>query len=282
MPEVSEADFVADLDIIPQVVAAAMEGPRRAAQAVIAFAMAAEQRMGNMGDKLMEAHSQVAVAAQKAVLVAYDAARDRSERTKEPYRTDPVDERNRRYAGGILREALDSAEFSVATEDGILFANTEMLNSRARQWHRLNFGAGQGGQPRTFQVTWGSMAAFSIGMEDEEPSPGFRLPAGYWIEPGGEFYPIGELEEMPGAPMKRTRRTATYTEGGPTRGIPAEEWLDAGVQRIAQLLPPAYNNVYREVFEEAKAAGLQKVPGTVTKLVRPTARGVTSRVSPEM
>lgn len=250
--QVSPGQFAFDFtDVAEQVVDGLEQASGRVAKTVQRFAHAIEEGVQGMRPRLMEAHSQVARAAQAAVIDRYEEARSEGRRSP-PYRIDAIQENNRRYAGGMLLEALSSSEFAVASEDGILFADREMLDARARQWHRLSFGAGGGAADSGgFQVDWGGMVAFTLGMEDEEASPSFRLPAGYWIEPGGEFYPLGELEETPGAPLRsRGVRTAIYQEPRQV-GVKAEGFLQAGVRTMAEMLPRAWEGVVSETVAES-------------------------------
>jgi hypothetical protein len=212
----------------------------RAAGQVQAFVAALEQVTQSSRAQLQRVHFQLALEAQAATHRAYMAARATG-RMAGPYRL------SQRDAGGRLEQAILSPEFIRATYDGIGFANTDVLDRMARQWHRLNFGAGAaaGPGPRRFSVHWSSAVVGSFGFTDT-PSAPFVLPQGFWVEPGtkqrqsatargGWFYPargVGRVIQ--------------------TKGIRAWQFLDAGMESIANNLGPAYEALYKDWFVSAR------------------------------
>jgi hypothetical protein len=205
---------------------------------------------------LKKVHQDIGEAAQRSMLQAYGHRRGR---TGLQYRLPGSENtaRNKRYSGGKLRAALARREQVEATAGSLKFINTTILNKEARQWRRLNFGAGgrAGTSPRQFQVEWAGLVVGAMGLEPD-PRPAFALPAGFWVEPGGggrqragapgsgEFYPASMRPAgIRGAPQKR-RMTA---------GIHAANFLDAGVRRIADEFPKAYQAMYRELYSDKAA-----------------------------
>lgn len=222
-------------------------GSRITAQ-VAAFAAALERTTRSSRSQLTNVHDQLAQGMQQATLARYRLARQ-SGRMTGPYRLSSRD------AGGRLERAIADPEFCRGTHDGIGFANEALLDRTARQWHRLNFGAGSaaGPGPRRFGVTWGGAVIASLGLDDT-PSRGFTLPRGVWTAPGGGsrqrageglgwFYP---QSERPRGILGRPNNAR------PTRGIRAWNFFDAGVQFLAQNLGPAYENLYREWWDSAQ------------------------------
>jgi hypothetical protein len=206
---------------------------------------------------MAEAHTQLAAEAQEAVITAYEAARAESRAKSGPYRIGDTPENYKRYAGGAMLGALSAEGFVVGTETGIDFGNIAILNSTARQWARLNYGAGGAAGPggARFAVRWGAMEVASLGLEGG-PRPGFRLPRGFWFSggsrafgrtPGAEFYPVGHVPSgwLKGQSTRPDRARMT-------RGIRGEHWLDAGIAVIAEGLGPKYRAIYDDIYLEAK------------------------------
>ena len=214
---------------------------RGASQMAIAFAEALYEVTQSSKDQLQRLHFEVARGAQLATHAAYMVARSGG-RMSGPYRL------SQRDAGGRLERAILDPEFIRATYDGIGFANTEVLDRMARQWHRLNFGAGAaaGTGPRSFQVHWGRAVISAFGYTDT-PSAPFVLPPGSWFEPGtGKRVKFG------------ASRSDWFHPGGggrgavQTKGIRAWQFLDAGLGFIAENIGPAYEALYRDWYESAK------------------------------
>ncbi len=214
--------------------------------------------------------------AQKSVVASYDQVVTRGANARGnryPYRLQ-ARQPNKRYAGGRLRGALKHKRFYEATADGLRFINVDHLTRTARQWARLNAGAGPAGQGsrRRFTVTWSNLVVGAIGVE-QAARPAFYLPRGYWFARGpgqvvsadsgrvglDEFYPMGT------GPFRGRRRTDTgahrtpgpYVGWGPgigkrrpSRGIRARNFLDAGAETIARQVPKGYEQLYRDLWNQ--------------------------------
>ncbi len=232
-------------NLAEQIFAAVEEANSRTARTVTTFAEALQRQVGGIGSKVLAAHTEIAHEAQAAVVAAYEAARS-SGRQSPPYRSDLAG-KNHRYAGGALLRALQDPAFVVATPEGINYANLFLLDITAKQWARLNFGAGGAGgvAGRSFAVRWSNLVVASLGFAEPARAP-FSLPAGFWL--GEAFYPLGT--QPPGTPGRPSKAR-------PTRGIAAEQFLDAGLEVIANLLPEAYSNIFREMFAEARTEAEQ-------------------------
>lgn len=204
------------LDGVRQAVAV---GAAEAPEEVRRFVLALEGLTRSSRNQLITLHHQLGSLMQADVVAAYTRALATQGRNAGPYRESSRD------AGGRLASALGAEGFFRGTTDGILFGNITLLDRRARQWHRLNFGAlpNRGAPPGRFEVRWRNMVVGALGYEDQ-PSAPFLLPRGFFRE--RQFYPTGPT------PIR------------PTRGIRAWNFLDAGVATLAREVGPAYEGLY--------------------------------------
>lgn len=177
-----------------------------------------------------------------------------------------------RLAGGVLRRALaNPRNIYTAYADGLSFINQDGLYREAAHWHRIAFGAGARGRGAhsSYTVRFGNLVAASIGII-EEPSAEFKMPPGmfYGVEDGkgvppsasrrGQdvFFPNAQKarDKRPGVrwvPHKQRARKFGYVGGMRTQGIRGENFFDAGVAVIANEFPLAYEQYYRDLFNEA-------------------------------
>jgi hypothetical protein len=200
-----------------------------------------------------QAHRDVGNAALRSLIDGYTHRRFR--RPQDPYRAG-----DQRYAGGALLRALRREEHVNAFARGFDFLDTGILNSEAKQWRRLNFGAGSGSAggidvPQSFQMTWGDLV---VGLRPD-PRPAFRIPRGFWFDQGGtrvgagadrsgRFYYVGS-PELPASNETGNRRLGRPSPGRVTRGIASANFLDAGIRRIANELPRAYNTLFNDLYD---------------------------------
>lgn len=95
------------------------------------------QAVRNKWVQITKIHQEVANQAINDMVAQYDSVRrSRKRGSSASYR------QSDRFAGGLLRKALQSPLQAQATLDGVTFLNTTLLDNTAKQWARLNFGAG--------------------------------------------------------------------------------------------------------------------------------------------
>jgi hypothetical protein len=199
-----------------------------------------------------------------------------------------------RLAGGVLRSALGRSDFFSATAEGLDWGNIDILNTAARDWHRIAFGAGGRGSGinTQYQIDFEGMLMMIFGI-DQGPSPGFGMPEGQWFDAGehrqddgargtGIFYPGAYTKEKyvggKGAyTMDITRGRKAAAAGGagasaqgvgmhPTAGISTHDFFSAGLRRIAQELPAALGGYEQDVLGRLASS----TNGTITRVVRIT------------
>lgn len=209
-----------------------------------------------------QAHYKIGKAAQLSTQQGYV---NRSAKRNTPStRMNPRDARNRRYAGGALLRAIQAPDFFQATANGLEFINVNRLDKEARQWRRLNFGAGgvAGAAPGRSQVIWAGLVVAQLGLAPDPRRP-FKIPKGYWIN-GNDFYPRGEA---PKGSTKGARRQGSEM----TAGIVASNFLDAGVARIATEFPLEYQRMYAELVAKFGRERLSEILQVKAPPVRPQA-----------
>lgn len=233
------------------------------------------------GGAITKAHRDVGEAARRSTQNAYTHRRFR--RPPGSYRLDDSGQ-NQRYAGGALRNALGSGKGHVdADEYGLRFLNTAILDEEAKQWRRLNYGAGgkAGEAPTPFPLQWGGMVVATLGLP-ADPRPAFRIPKGYWVGADGKrvgaggggdrFFPVGTTSaEINKGESFRGRPSPARM----TAGIAASNFIDAGVRRIANELPAAYLRLYANWVDNnlnaleriAAAAGTRVAATTETQYI---------------
>lgn len=155
-----------------------------------------------------------------------------------------------RYAGGVLRRALNHPDQVEVTPFTLRFINRDILDQEARQWRRLNFGAGGGSEggitpPQQFPVQWDGLVVATLGLPPD-PRPGFTIPQGRFVTPGGERV----------RPSAARRGQDAFYLGNPNRrfptaGIASSNFLDGGVRRLVTALPISYLDMYTRLFETA-------------------------------
>lgn len=250
------------IDLADLFVNAIADANARTAQTLQEAARVIQQ--GVAPESFRQVHETIGLRAQQAVLNSY-AQVVTAQKHVPSYRLADGG-KNQRYAGGKLREALSSAAMVSASERGLRFIDTDVLDAQARHWARLNAGALGigGGSRRTFDIRWSNFVIAALGI-NMVPSAGFFVPRGYWWEGNGpvppgptgtsQFYPAGSGPRA----SAQTRLFATG-EGGArksivfqrkrvSRGIRARNFLDAGVARIAEDLGPAYDRLYKDLYE---------------------------------
>lgn len=263
-------------DVLLQAAAQA-EGETKAS--LEAFSNSLKSNAGvNRKGRLNRVFSEVADNAQQATIKKYEQQHG----GKPSYRSgDPDGEPSyRRYSGGVLRRALDSDYLFRASADGVSL-NTGVLDDKAKQWARLNFGA-YGTTQKAFKnkaianptMTFLGQRVEGLSLADRQPGSAFEVLPGFFSDSafpttagrkmkttpagagrGQAFYPIsGALTPHPrstnGGKPFRGRRVAT--------GIAAGRFLDAGVTVLNRQIPVAMAQVFLEWSEEAAGASRNK------------------------
>lgn len=257
-----------EANAINQILVHVLTSTARTAMTLIALAEAVEANIPQVRQGLAKAHADIATEAQLAILETYD----HHLKNTPDYRTDPNHARNRRYSGGILRGILADDNFVSSDADGIYLGDISALDSAARQWRRLNWGAGSDAGDAITEFTFRLSSSRGTFSEGGHPSPGFTLPAGRWI--GGAFYPYSELTEVDEqqarsvAGGKDSAYRKTYGKPVPTRGIKGMHFMAAGIEVVADEIGRAYNNVFKDLWKATDAKGREVLAGS-TDLLRP-------------
>lgn len=172
-----------------------------------------------------------------------------------------------RFAGGKLGRALASSNMYDARWDGVAFINRRWLDSQAKQWYRLSFGAGARGKStpphRDYNIRFFGSAVFSMSLKAFGPSASFSMPAGLWFGFDGNPSPAastGDGNVRPGAPSPARRGQDQFVPGSfggrafrgrRTQGIQGTAFLDAGVAALTRSLGEGWSVLMTEWFEEA-------------------------------
>lgn len=226
------------------------EATSRTSQKVIAFGEVLAE--GPTAGRRREAHQQLGEIMHAAVLTSY------RRHTRRPGNALYGPQRFNREAHGALDRALaDPGNIFKATAEGVEFVNAVGLTRDAKQWARLNYGAGARGRGALapFEVRFSNLVLDAVGLE-EGPRPAFGIPNGRWLDAEGNrvggdassrgahaFFPGGNKGARGIAGAKRT-----------TKGITGWNFLDAGVTAFAL----EFSGVYRELFRDLVDKSIQR------------------------
>lgn len=228
------------------------------------------------------------------------AATVRAFRSRHPATPRAISRSRRRYADGALARALGSPGMVLAGWDGVAFVNRAILDISAKQWYRLNFGAGLRGTAETrpsqiFDIEFFQTQVMKVSLRANKPSPTFMIPAGAWFNRGRAtlantgFGPgiNGAFDRFGGA-ASSLRGRDEFLAGGinsdlilaasrlmppggrfiPSKrqvslGIRGTNYLDAGVRVLARELSAGWTVLMSEWFIEAAQSGKGPVARTV-------------------
>lgn len=233
------ADFSAEIidlamkGMYEQAVQALLAEAEEALQTAKRYAVAMAQQMKDR-DGVADVHRELGVQMQEATALQYQVSKLELGTGVHPYRMGD------RYAGGKMDQMLASSALWESDVNGISFGDIDFMDSMAKQWHRLNFGAlglghGPGERSQTFHIGWADMGSAALGLNLSEPSKGFFLPAGFFT-PMGSFH----LESSGDVPPPGS----TWAEGLPlTSGIKAWNFFDAGVRVLSERIAPKYDGL---------------------------------------
>lgn len=233
----------------------------------------------NRDARVREIHQIAGLKAQVAMVAAF--------KRKHPRRGTSVS--NSRLANGVMVGALSDPGFFTARHDGVAFGNRAFLDSRAKQWYRLSFGAGDAGglTPKRdrHRIEFFGALAGRLSLRKFEPSPAFRMPPGIWIDKGslqaadsgfefegeqvlgfGNPERKGGSDEFLAAGPNKARLDALREEKGQfilpqssvfeyTKGIVGSNYLDSGVRVLAKSIGDGWTVLMREWFVEAENSG---------------------------
>lgn len=176
----------------------------------------------------------------------------------------------KRDAGGKLGRALTSENMFLAGPDGISYVNMPFLDSQARQWYRLNFGAGPRGvasqRPASKRVIFfGEQTNLDVGLQGLGPSASFSMPGGLFTNGQGQAIPFNPARRgkdrfdpgsyLKGRPNVLSRSSGVKLKQIQTQGIAAQNFLDAGTDVIARGMPAVTTKFIRGILQESFAAG---------------------------
>lgn len=278
-------------DLISQVLAVV---PQEVAKEVRVFAdLTRGSITRNRETRLKALHEEVALDALRHVRLAYTQRTPRRGDIGSLYRRGETgkDGKPVRYSGERLLQAITDPRMYRVARDGLDFIDPVWLDSQARQWYRLNFGAGQKGQstkkrPAPRMVMWGHQVAADFGLERFGPSGPFRMPAGFWYNPSLKATMAWEKgrnddqffawNKESGQPLiegllanKKLKRNANPNhvrfQQTMTMGIEGSRFLDVGVNRIAKTLPLAYQRLFDEWLNEYFETGGGPVASQVVR-----------------
>lgn len=205
-------------DLVSEAAATANE---QAAEAMILFSRSLRNQYArNRTSELTNMHRVVAEDAQRSMLGSYD--RIVGQRSLGEYRSRVARKEWKRYSGGQLRRALARPDFYRVSYDGILWANMTMLDKRAAQWYRLNYGAGaRGAGHRASQALPSAKMKFFNQTLSSSLLPTTFKPSAPYMIPRGVFADIDQLGVEPQGRFKRVQ-LSSIRGGRKVRGSPAE------------------------------------------------------------
>jgi hypothetical protein len=164
-----------------------------------------------------------------------------------------------RYANGKMLQALRSPKFFTARWDGVAFVNKAHLDQTAKQWYRLNFGAGERARQtparKVYSIKFFEAVIGTLSFQRFGPSAAFGMPYGAFFPRGGgapigpdpsrrgldDFVP-GVFAKLDSPPFKGTRVT---------KGIKGTNFLDAGLGALTKSLGAGWEILYLEWLQES-------------------------------
>lgn len=238
-------------DLVSAVQDAVAGGNSRTSQKLILFA----EQLGDFGTS-----SQRLQANQTLADMMHDSVLRSFRRAKSKF--GPVYTRNNRMRPGGLESAIrNPGNLFRVTDRSIEFINEKALSVEARQWARLNYGAGPRGlgsrEPTV--VRFSNVVVGFFGLE-QPARPNILLPPGFFMPTEGRStrWRPREGRSDPFFPT-RTRPLR------PTRGFTGYQFLDAGVSRLAREIGP----VYKRLFDDVAVASARRGRPFGTYIARP-------------
>ncbi len=204
-------------------------------------------------DLMRAANLEIATMAQKAVV---DGWKNTLHRKSSDYRAGPDPNKDR--LSGVLGPVLASPAMIEGTSaKGISFLNLDFLNTAARHWYRVNYGAFGSkvapAKPQGFPVMVDGHALFTI-RDVRKPATQSYLPRLFAFE-GEEFVPLI-------GPAKRA--------GG---GHRAALFTDLGFAKVAEQTGPVYKAMFDKYIDQRGSRTQLRAKGV---RIRATNKGVKS------
>jgi hypothetical protein len=250
-----------------------------------AFLKALQDDYPGVQANLADLHKRTADEAQQVIIEAYQSSKviDKGH----PYRFAESSQKLRRYSNGLMLKALSDKNLNSSSADGIQFVNVSILDSQAKQWRRLNFGAGNRGNssPKhtpTKMNFFGQQSRVSLDFANQKPSPGFYMPEslsafGFFSNKlsgtnsgvfspvplvagaGQAFYIVTSKTRFTGmGKMSRSKKIANarfFARHHATQGIRAAGFLEAGAEYINQTYPERLTELITKWFTDSVKAG---------------------------
>jgi hypothetical protein len=179
-------------------------------------------------------------------------------------------------ASGALKRVIGDDNFYEATVQGIRFINTSLLNTEAKHWKRLNFGAGSGAiaVPGKFQLdVGGQLIGEAIGL-NPDPRIGFNMPPGFWLGPGGQHQAAGFAGSGVFVPTGKWPRSKKKS------GIVTTNFMDAGVKRLVREVGLQYTALLDDYVRAIANSGVDGYSEGAVRLPSVTVRSVAPQVDP--
>lgn len=270
----------------------AQEATGKIATVMDLYAEVLKSNYRNRRRRMNRVNQIVAADVRERVLVAYDQRVKSGRSGPSGYRANAPG-KWKRYAGGKMELGLEDPGFINTGFDGINFANMNVLDRYAKQWYRLNFGAGPRGQgggryrPGEYRLNlFGQATGAPVSLKQYKASAAYRVPAGLFFDPNtGSVQNLSgsrrrrDIFQPKGAPVEdklrkklSNRQGRSYGlvksgtpvwKGGMSRGFAGYHFLDAGVRRLAGIWPLAMLRLIEEWVEEASQVQTGPVALTV-------------------
>lgn len=210
---------------------------------------------GELNAKLAQAYSRAGFAAQAATVARYRATLINA--APSGYRANDSGV-NRRYSGGQLEDALSSNDFFDVRGTSIRFGNQEMLDRRAKQWHRLNFGTGVGSVKTSAPIRFeGKFTGINLGWTRSR-SKSFEIPRGIFLA-DGSFYPA-DSDSIAEVTARASKESGFRIIKGrmKAKDVIGKGFLDAGVVVLAQEISTSVGPILSLALRDSFAAGGKK------------------------
>lgn len=216
---------------------------------------------------LKDTHDRLAADARAATIAKYKQRNPR--RQIGAYRT------GARIGYGLIEAALAnpghaalSTSFTIEPFDFELMDRLTKIGSSGALWRQINFGAlpDSGKAPEAFATALPGGGGFVLQMPNS-PVPAGKLKrpkASYWVDRSGN-------RVEPGPPSNHEMRISPkWQSASPQmvvlRGSRATQFMDAGIQRLAKKMGPAYASMYTELISDAqRRARFERAGITVPK-----------------